>query len=277
MADIHVAAAKNGRDEVVQHALDCGANAESKELEPPYCIEFMSNRDLGSLGAATEAGRLSVIKILLERHVFTNCQKLNAASLALSKGHVAGARQLLEAGGRDTRGYGGRPPICEGCFCHHSFVHPGLRHAVSNGEYEASEFLLQFWNQDEYTNELQGCLVEAARKGFEGLVRLLISRGAKVNEPTNPAGNEWQQRPVFVAISNKQWHIVATLEQFGASTDDVMAIDLNGSMGCILHSVLWSENYKLFPANGVIHDDDIRACGGGRKSVRQAVASLLQQ
>lgn len=218
---------------------------------------------LGALGAAAEFGRFSVVKILLGRHCFSNCEKLNAACLAIQRGHVEVTRYLLEAGGRDAECYGQRPPTCQGLKYHYEILQPGLNIAVNNGHYDAVEFLLQLWNEDEDPYALQDCLLDAVKKGFDSLVRLLIARGAKVNEPTHPVGVEWQRRPMFVAMSNSQWHIVATLEELGGTKDDVLAIDRKSNMGTILHQLPWSKNHRIspvqsrFPRNYMYDNDGI--------------------
>ncbi|KAG4434488.1 hypothetical protein IFR05_010031 [Cadophora sp. M221] len=191
-------AAKYGHLDFVKLCLANGADVNANTIRLPDMWELES-----PLHAAASRGYRKVVQFLLASganptDILLNQQPLTGAARA---GHHEIVADLLSAGAVPVHHYRWSPLIA----------------ACTNGQVMAAKVLLdsgvELWYKDR-------SLSIAARGGYESLVRLLVSRGARVDGPATPTLDDLDP-PMLEAMKFGHGNVVRLLRELGAKDVDL--------------------------------------------------------
>lgn len=198
-----IVAADKGDTAAVERLLASGANVNAQEMRTEYVdhgngsggVEYIPETGRSALMAAAEKGHLAVVEKLLAAganvnaharypevegaHMYDKGAGETALVFALKNGHNAVAERLLAAGANvNDGGHGGCVP--ESDMCGSSPYPLGL--AAARGDTKMVNALLQHKADPNFG------LCEAASAGRTEMVKLLLDKGAKVNEAISDCG-----------------------------------------------------------------------------------------
>jgi ankyrin repeat protein len=221
-------AANQGYTEIVRILLDKGANIEAKGSEGNALVYAVWN------------GHIRTAKLLLERkaNIYTRSM-IPTIIFAANNGHLEIVKMFLDAGidvntKDEIAGYGGDGSIRENTIITETAltekeieslqsVSKTTRSSDTMPKIEADKTIhllpeLQYFPTIGLPNHLGGAtlLIWASQNGHTEIVRLLLDRGAKVNEP-----DTFDNFALYVATSGKHLDTVRLLLDRGADINQI--------------------------------------------------------
>lgn len=197
-----VPAAAGGNVESVEHLLKMGI-----DVDRPGRLAIGEDTVMTPLQAAADAGHVAVVKLLIDHDAKLNlvdAQGRTALYLAVLKGHLESATEILSRGANPNIGPGNASPLTV---------------AVSNTQADIVEALL---NHKADANPDDGLpLIMAADKGNTRIAELLLNHGAEVNAQ-HP---ETKHSALHAAAANGNVHMVQLLLRKQAKSDLPNAFD----------------------------------------------------
>ncbi|KAK5800940.1 hypothetical protein VI817_003152 [Penicillium citrinum] len=213
-------AARSGRLETLQKALNAGASlpkkqpsGESRE-EDPRTIQFGIERPHKfhdfrphPISLAAQAGHLHIVRYMIDRGVSPNIRNpewFTLLALAAIHGHVSLTEYLLHVGARqDIRSFVNLRPMGLAAFQGHADIVELLLSALRGDGNETSKASL-----------MQEALFAAVKAGHVPVVRLLFTHGVQVNR--FGSFGQFQGTPLLLAATNGMSDLVSLFIAYGS-------------------------------------------------------------